>query len=317
VRVSQQVPQLFSAITGNFTGLVSARATAAAVPAKDCLYTLDPSSSGALYINGNGSVTLSCGVFDNSTSATAMYNSGSANSLTATNYDIVGGYQWQGNGLSGTPNTGVPHAGDPMAYLNPPSPCASSGGCAAADCSVHPTLTTISSDTEISPGTYCGGIYVSHGLLTMDPGTYILVGGGIGTQDSGSKISGTGVTIYNTYNSSNPYTGIGFSANSKVSLSAPTTGTWAGILFFGDRSITTSPTLYTENIWAGSTAKFEGTIYFPKSVINFGGNPTMTTSNYTIIVGWQVQVQGNSTLNANYSMLPGGAPSNTSVAMVE
>src|SRR5207249_2319035 len=35
VRVSQKVPQLFSAVTGNANGLVSARATAAVTPAKD------------------------------------------------------------------------------------------------------------------------------------------------------------------------------------------------------------------------------------------------------------------------------------------
>src|SRR5207245_6639883 len=60
-RVNQSVPQLFSAAAGHANGLVSARATAALSPSKDCVYVMDPAGSGALDMNGTPSLILSCG----------------------------------------------------------------------------------------------------------------------------------------------------------------------------------------------------------------------------------------------------------------
>ena len=77
-RVSQTVPQLFSAVMGNTSGKVAARATAGLNPAKDCIYVLDPSASGAYYQNGSTTVTSACGIYVNSNSATAMTNSGNS-----------------------------------------------------------------------------------------------------------------------------------------------------------------------------------------------------------------------------------------------
>ena len=41
-RVIQRVPQLFSAVLGNASGLVAARSTAAVIGASDCIYALNP-----------------------------------------------------------------------------------------------------------------------------------------------------------------------------------------------------------------------------------------------------------------------------------
>jgi len=85
---------------------------------------------------------------------------------------------------------------------------------------VHPSQVVVNSDTTLFPGTCCGGIYVKKGTATLSTGTYILVGGGIGTQNSNSNITGTGVFIYNTYSSSNSYAGIYCKANSTINLTA-------------------------------------------------------------------------------------------------
>src|SRR5215467_5235254 len=105
-RVSQKVPLLFAAITGNTTGTVAARATAAVSPAKDCIYILDPAASGAYYQNGSTTVTSTCGIYVNSNSPTAMTNSGNS-TLDASEYDIVGNYSWHGT-LSPDPNVNAP-----------------------------------------------------------------------------------------------------------------------------------------------------------------------------------------------------------------
>lgn len=304
-RVSQTVPQLFSAVMGNTSGTVAARATAGLNPAKDCIYVLDPSASGAYYQNGNTAVTSACGIYVNSNSATAMSNSGNS-TLSASEYDIVGNYSWHGT-LTPTPDTGAPPSPDPMKNLAPPSPCSSSGGCDAANCKANSSVDTINSTTTIFPGTYCGGIYVKKGTVTFSAGTYIIVGGGIGTQDTNSIIRGTGVTIYNTYDSKNPYTPISFNANSDVELSAPTSGSYAGILAMQDRTCCSS-TMPTESFQGGPNAEFEGTLYFPRSLIQFAGNPSVSMVNYTIIVARQFDVIGTSTFNNDYAALTGGSP---------
>jgi len=308
VRVSQRVPQLFSFVTGNTTGLVSARATAAVVPAKDCIYAMDPTSPGAYYQNGNTSVTSACGLYVNSNNAQAMYNSGGSSSLSASSYDIVGNYSWNGT-LSPSPNVGAPTMPDPLKGLVPPAPCSSTGGCDLAACPKTSKVLVINSDTTLTPGTYCGGIYVKNATATFSPGTYVLVGGGIGTQDTNSIIRGTGVTLYNTYDSNHSYSGFDFNANSDVQLSAPTSGTYTAILAMQDRTIVQDP--YNppqESFQGGANAKFEGTLYFPKSILQFAGNPSMSTAHYTIMVAWRISVLGDSKVNNDYSQLAGGSP---------
>src|SRR6185369_8793040 len=130
----------------------------------------------------------------------------------------------------------------------------------------------------INPGIYCAGIHIGNGTVTFNPGTYILVGGGITTQSTNSVIRGTGVTIYNTYDSTstNPnlgYGGLDLSANSDTQLTAPTSGTYAGVLFMQDRNCCS--TMPNESLRGGPNAKFEGIIYMPKSHVRFAGNPTI------------------------------------------
>jgi Flp pilus assembly protein TadG len=87
VRVAQQVPQLFSAITGNMTGLVAARATAA-IAESTVLGSLilinrenDPTGdartlSTNLSVEGTGSVTVPGGIILASSSATRDHEAG-------------------------------------------------------------------------------------------------------------------------------------------------------------------------------------------------------------------------------------------------
>ena len=78
------------------------------------------------------------------------------------------------------------------------------------------------------------------------------------------------------------------------------------MLFMGDRNY--SGTLVTESMWANSTAKYEGTLYFPKTLLSYGGNPSMSTAKYSLVVAWRVSVQGDSTFNNDFSTLAGGNP---------
>jgi len=309
VTVAQTVPQLFSAVQGNTSGKIQAQATAAVAPSKDCIYVLDPSDDGAYYQNGNTTVQSACGIYDNSSSNLALYNSGNS-TLNASEYDIVGNYQWHGT-LNPTPSTGAASTPDPLKNLQAPAGCSNSGGCdSAAKCGAGTSGKTITKDTSYDSGTtyFCGGLSVKNANVTFNGGTYVFVGGGLSLQDTNSTVTGSGL-FYNTYDANHAYTPINFPANSTVTLSAPTSGTYAGILFMQDRHCCSPTTnLLQESFQGGTTTKFEGTLYFPDSQINFAGNPSLNIAKYTLIVAWKLAVQGTSYINNDYTGLTGGSP---------
>ena len=133
---------------------------------------------------------------------------------------------------------------------------------------------------------------------------YILKGGGLSTQNANSYITGTGVTLYNTYDATHAYAGFDIKATSTVSLTAPTTGTYAGVLIMEDRSIAAGS--YTDNFGGGSSAAYTGIIYGPRTTMNFYGNASLTA--YTIVVSYRLHMVGTTAINNDYSSLPTGNP---------
>ena len=297
-RAIQKVPQMFSAILGNMSGMVAARSTTAVMGASDCIYVLNPTAAGAISVGGAAGITSSCGIFVNSSSSNAISTWGGG-SVSAPEYDLVGNTS---SSLTPAPNTGVTPIGDPLAAL--PVPATGPYVCDSA----HTNYTNGHNNDTIYPGTYCGGINVDKGTVTMSPGTYVLVGGGLSANNSNSILIGTGVTIYNTYNSvTSPYNGAfagtNLAANSFVTLSAPNSGTYAGILFFDDRTAPAS----SENFGGGSTAVYQGTIYAKNAAISMGGNSSVGCK-YTMVVADTFSLVGTPSFNNDYSMLPNGSP---------
>jgi len=153
---------------------------------------------------------------------------------------------------------------------------------------------------------YCNGITVSGGLsVTFHTGTYILLGGGLNIS-GGSNATGTGVTFYNTKNATYAYSPIVISGTSTTTLSAPTSGSLKGILFFQDRSISNT----TQNtVSGGSGTIFQGALYFPSTPLVYSGGSASTHAAYTIIIASTVTFSGGSSyVNNDYSGLTGGSP---------
>jgi hypothetical protein len=291
---------------GNTTGTIAARASAVIQPGMGCVYALDPTAQGAFYQNGSTTFSSQCAVYVNSnnTSAAMLGNGGAV--LQASQINVVGGVSWQGT-ISPQPSTGVPPVDDPLAWMQPPAVCGAATGCDAADCSAHPKTTVVNGNTTLQPGVYCGGIAVKSGTATLASGQYILVGGGITTQDTNSIVVGDGVFFYNTYSSSQAYGPIGFSANSSAQLGAPTSGYYAGILMMQDRGCCSS-NMPTESFQGGATSYFNGVIYEPRSLVQFAGNASLNLANYTIVVARQFAVQGSGTMNNDFTKVTGGNP---------
>jgi Flp pilus assembly protein TadG len=307
VIVAQSKSTYFMHVLGYDSVKVSARAVGSSVDSPACLYALDPASKGAISIGGNSSITLQCGAIDNSNNAAAL-TTGGGGSLTATAIGVVGGYS--GTGFTPVPTTGIAPAADPLSYLQPPA-------VAACNCTNFQTNVNKSCNGNVfnkgnwtlNSGVYCGGIQInSNNSVTFNPGLYILDGGGLKWTGSGT-ISGSGVTFFDTqFHNGNSnkfaYAGISLSGSAQVNLSAPTSGTFEGVLFYQDPSV---PSSGGASVISGSSnSTFDGAVYFPTTAVTFTGSSS--SNGYTILIGDTVSVTGNGKLSANYSTLSGGSP---------
>jgi len=288
VDVSQIQPTYFMKVLGWSAVPVSTTAVAVTLGSGSCVYSLNPSASGATTVSGTASVSSACGLYDNSNSSSALTVSGGG-TITAPLVGVVGGTNINGGG-STPPSTGIAQFGDPLAYIPEP----------AFDPSSCTNFKAKNLSGPISAQTFCGGITVNAGnTVNFSPGLYIIDGGGI-TINGGATVSGSGVTFYLTganKAASNPqdYAGVNINSTATVNLSSPCDGAASGIpgmLFFQDRSIT-SGVGSTINGAAGST--FNGGIYFPTTALSYAGSTGV--NGFTLLVADTLTFVGNSTVN--------------------
>lgn len=255
VTISQPQPTYFLNVLGYSTVTVSTQAIGGIERAAGCIYALDPSANNTISVTGGSSMAADCGILDDSNATQALVSSGGS-TVTASSIGVVGNYT--GSGYTPTPKAGIAPVGDPLAYLQPPTV----GACTQTN------YNTPKPSATISYGTYCNGITVQGGAtLYLNPGLYILNGGGL-TVGGGSSIIGTGVTFYNTGSTTYAYKPIAITGTSTTSLTAPTTGTYEGILFFQDRNISSSQ----QNTISGtSSTVYQGALYFPTTPLVYSG----------------------------------------------
>ena len=299
--ISQNAPTFFARIFGVTSASISARAVGGLGSGSGCIYVLSPTGT-TFSASGGAIVNSSCGIFVDSSNSQALSSSGGA-CVSAPQIGIVGGYSIQSNGSCNppqtTPTTGMTPASDPLGYVQPPtwSSCTHTGTYSLSG----------GGNATIDPGVYCGGINVSGGsTLKLNPGTYILNGQGLNVS-GGSNIKGSSVTFYNTCGSGcvGSYGPIQLSGGSTTTLSAPTSGSMTGILFFQDRSINSAT---PNTVSGGSGASFEGALYFSTTTLNYSGGSKTSTAAYTAVVAKSVSFSGGSGFNSDYSSLSGGSP---------
>jgi hypothetical protein len=297
--VSKPEPTCFLSTIGINTMTVSVRAVAYQGDGPNCIYVTDPSAAPAMSNSGNVTVQSNCGVMVDSSASNGLTANGSV-SITAPTIGVVGNYTSTGGAsFTPTPTTGVIAASDPLAYVQAPTV----GSCAHTNFRLNGTTGSASIPYELYAGTFCGGISISgNAWLHFNPGTYVLAGGGM-TIGSNTVMTGIGVTFYDTTGTGG-YGAISMNGNTSASLSAPTSGPLAGILFFQDRSIPSSATGST--ISGNATSTFDGALYFPTTQITFGGNSS--ANGYSIVVADRLMLSGNSTVGNNYSSLSNGSP---------
>jgi hypothetical protein len=280
----------FSSLFGSGSIPVRARAVATGLSGPYStagILVLDPTGQGALSLSGIPKLNVNAPVVVDSNNTKAVVVSGTA-TLTAPTIDITGNYSLSGGAtLTGTVKAGVAPTPDPLASLPVPDPTSmtvqSSSALKLVDGAAH----------TLSPGVYKGGISISNNTTaTLQPGIYYLEGGGFQLSGS-SSVTGNGVMIYNAP-ASNTDT-ISLSGTGKVTLSPPTSGTYAGITLFQERSSTVSG-----SITGGSNFTITGTFYFAGALLHIGGGSSAAIlgSQY---ISYDLSLSGNSTLNVTWA----------------
>lgn len=264
-----------------------------------CILALSETANGAITVSGSTDVSLeNCDVASNSVSASAFDMSGTGASMTTGCVYAVG----QANvtpDLTLTECAEVkehaPVVRDPYRDVAEP---AVAGPCENSKVGKPGETTTVTPTYDHPSGVpsrrYCKGLDIK-GDVTFEPGLYIIEGGDVtfngGNPDAESTIgiTGDGVTFYMTGSAR-----LKMNGNVRLNLSAPTSGPFSGILFFGARDATG----VSHVISGTSDSTLQGAVYTPASHIEFEG-ASAATGGCTQVIGDQVTMTGNSTLQSS------------------
>jgi hypothetical protein len=241
------------------------------------MLALDPTAPSALYIAENAVITSrNCGVAVDSSSDTAM--------LLRNNAHIDGPVSVHGNwslysgaSLDGSPNIrGGPVVADPYAnvQLGTVPSCTGQSGSAGNGATVN-----------LSAGHFCAGWNFQNNVtVNLTPGVYYVdqrLNFG-----NNAVLNGTGgVTIVVNGNYA-----VDFTNNATVNITAPTSGNFAGMAFYGLRTATASVVQKFQN---NTTLNIKGVVYFPNQIIEFDNNGATGATGCTQVIGRIIRVFNN------------------------
>jgi hypothetical protein len=161
----------------------------------------------------------------------------------------------------------------------------------------------LSAGTQIS-----GGITIKGQTINLSPGTYwitdgdLTLGPGGGTLECTTCVSGgAGVTvILTTAQSSGGTVGtLTLNSQANITLSAPSSGTFKGLVLIQDSNGLPSGTTIDSpgNAQANATESLNGLVYFPDSALTFQGGPATGAASCLVLVVNSVTMQGNPSFN--------------------
>lgn len=286
VEVIVSQPQFLTMVGLFREGLFSVGAHAVAVlggTGNFCVLELNTGTATGVSMSNGAVVNLAlCGLAANSTGSAALSVIGGA-TLNAKSVSVSGNVSVTNGGkINATDGvkTYQPNVPDPYAGVARPS----FSGCKFS----NKSLGHSSSTQYLSPGVYCNGLAMTNdAVVVMNPGVYIIdrgtfqVGGAV-------RLTGTGVTIVLTKSTGSNYAVVSIGNGANVTLSAPTTGATAGLVFFGDRN---APLSKTSNFGGGATVNITGAIYMPTQTVTFS-NGIANPSGCTQLIAGKIQFSG-------------------------
>ena len=297
VVLTKQVALLFSGYFLDSARTINARAVAVTTSTGTaCILALNSSADSALKISGNINLTMDCDMAVKSSSSKGLDLSGNSD-IDVNGICVKGGTNNSGNNtfLDATPTNGCKAASDPLGGLV--EPAEADDPCDVTDKDISGNSQTIT----LNPGVYCNGIKISGGsnTITFNDGTYILAGGnGLSVSGGSNTLIAAGATFYITDNHGDGnYPDVNFSGNNTLDLTAPTSGDYAGVLFYNDSSTASSTSGAKFNVSGNNTFdNFDGTVYYPNHEISFSGNSTTASSCGPKLLSDTVSISGNITV---------------------
>jgi hypothetical protein len=267
------------------TGRAVAKGTS--VTTANGIIALNPTQKSSVVATGNASINVvNANVIVDSSNTAAMNNNGTGATMTATKgFALTGTPGYTGGGFTGPITSGQAPTPDPLRFLPPPP----------IPTTVQKVKMPINGDNPVTlkPGLYVGGISInSKATVTLSPGIYYMQGGGFSISGQGNVI-GDGVLIYNAPTKKSDVVDI--SGTGKLTLSAMTTGPYAGLTIYQDRT-STAPVKITGD----GQYNLTGGIYAAAADLTIKGNGD--TSLGSQLIADTFTMTGNGVLNVVWSV---------------
>jgi hypothetical protein len=231
-------------------------------------------------VNGNSQVNLGCGMKSNCIGSECV-TAGGSSSITATPIAAVGGLKGDRNNFV-QPTKLQPYSAaqaDPFAYLPDPAP---------SNCSGTLTESTNFSLLGANPCFLSADVKPSMTLNIPDSVETISFYGG--NVDFKGDVNASGITFIMT----GPAGAAGdliLNSQANLKLSAPSDGTYKGVLFYRDRRASNIEI----KINGGASSNLTGALYFPSSDITFAGHAGMNV-NCLQMVGQKLKFRGGANI---------------------
>lgn len=309
--VQQSLP--FSSMFMTAAPTITASATAASVSSGGdaCVQALE--SIAVTGINNSGNTTINmpnCIMYSNSPSANSA-SAGGSSSVTAKAIAAVGGIAQSNNWHVQQYLPYSPALADPFANVTP-NPA-----------NMHCSASALTSNTNLNSlgTTNCFSSLSVGSNKTLDLTGSSLNGGPVYINAGNVDLKGTfkctcTVVLTNTSTATNAPIGT-FSSNAQASnqITAPATGTFAGIAVYQDRRATGN----TDTINGGSSSLIQGAVYFPKDELWINGSGS-TSSMCAMFVARRIVFTGNSGISilpaSDSQCAASGLPNNAAVKII-
>ena len=315
VRVTLQISQAlpFSSMFLSSAPNIRATATAASVPggAQYCVIGLDPSVSAVgVEISGSAYIDLGdCSLIANSKNPTkaasngASANGGQGSTVKAASLAAAGGVQYSSSWAVSDYDPNSPEADDPFANVTKPKSTDCTKTITDMDKNSAYPMDRTSLDAAGSVVCITGEVNIKGALKLASNVTYIVNGGDLVMNNTGSSLTCTSCTIAMT-NFANPAsTGNIKLTGGTISLTAPTTGNYKGIALYQDPRATDSGQKSQNHINGNNGQSITGAIYVPNRSVLYNGGGSYSGVGTEVgacmmLVAKRVEFGGNSKIKA-------------------
>jgi Flp pilus assembly protein TadG len=264
--VTAEVPTIFIKLIATKTIVVGAVSVAkvSALESQACVLLKSSNTSYPLVVNSGARLSApDCEVHVlYSGSPAAIFNAGSQ--FVTKRTCLAGSNPIYNSTSVANVETRCAAASDPFAGKLPTPPTTS---CTASNGTYN------GGAVSLSPGVYCGWFNFNNSPdVTFAPGLYVISGGGWNV--NGGTWTGTDVTFYFADSSL-----IQFNSGISAALSAPTTGTYAGILMYEKTGLPNTNFVFNDSV----SNSLQGLIYLPSRNVTFNAKSKLSTDRATLV----------------------------------